>query len=178
MAHELIDVVGWAELPWTPPTDVVLLAVGGSRRRDTAADRDQVLLAVVDRVERARDRPVVLVSGGCAQGADRSAELVAAAMGLTMIRFLPEPAPKGSARWVHTALLHARNSRVVGLGHDLLAQVAADRTGGTEDAVRKAHALGKTVTLLLPDGAIVVESPPVSKRRSRGVPLMTGDTRR
>ena len=167
-AHRIIDVVGAAELSWAPPDHAVFVAVGGSRRRGTDADREQVMFACAERLERPDGRPVVFVSGGCPQGADRHVELFVEAAGLTLVRFLPALAPEGAPHWLRTGLLHARNTRVVMLGHELLAQVADDRTGGTEDAVKKAHRLGRPVTLLRSNGACVLEHPPVSKRR-RGV---------
>lgn len=163
-----IDVVGEQEFTWTGASDARFVAVIGSRRRDTFADIEQVLVAVAELVD-ATSGDVVLVSGGCRKGADNHAEHVAETCGLQMVRFLPCEVPEGSPHWVRTRALHDRNTRIVTLAGEVLAQVAPDRTGGTEDGVKKAHRLGRSVTLLNSDGTLTVEHSPVSKRRSRVV---------
>lgn len=165
-----IDVVGEQEFTWTGASDACFVAVIGSRRRNEESDREQVLRAVVAVLEReVGRRPVVFVSGGCRKGADRHIELFVEATELTLVRFLPRDVPAGSPHWARTRALHDRNTRIVTLAGEVLAQVAPDRTGGTEDGVKKAHRLGRSVTLLNPDGTLTVEHPPVSKRRSRVV---------
>lgn len=162
-----IDVVGDQEFVWTGTDDPCFVAVIGSRRRDEDSDRGQVLRAAVAVLEREVGlRPVVFVSGGCRKGADRHIELFVEAANLMLVRFLPRDVPEGSPHWIRTRALHDRNTRIVTLAGEVLAQVAPDRTGGTEDAVKKAHRLGRTVTLLNGDDTHTVEHPPVSKRRS------------
>jgi hypothetical protein len=115
--------------------------------------------------------PVAFVSGGCRQGADRTIELIVEVTKLVLLRFLPAPVAPGAPRWTHTRALHARNTRIVTTAHQVLAQVAPDRTGGTEDAVKKAHRLGRPVLLLRSDGTCAHELPPVSKRRTAMYPF-------
>jgi hypothetical protein len=161
------DVRGDAPRLWVPDYPAVMLGVGGSRRRRSADDVDQVLRYVTSAVDAAEvlGRRLVLVSGGCRVGADHSAELVAEVMGLDLLRFLPRDVPSGSPKFVAVVALFDRNTRVVEACERFVAQVSSDRTGGTEDAIKKAHKLGRPVDLLTVDGRVVTEQPPFRPAR-------------
>jgi hypothetical protein len=103
------------------------IGVVGSRRRDS--DRDfQLVKAEIIKHLKPGDR---LVSGGCPRGGDRFAEIVAKKLGLCIIIFYPDWEGLGRRAGFERNTYIARDSDV------LIACVAPDRTGGTEDTVRK-----------------------------------------
>lgn len=123
-----------------PPTKIKPKVIGivGSRRRDSQADYGALSIAFAE-IYRPGDR---LVSGGCSQGGDRFAEFLAKRMGLTITIHYPDwQGPAGKAAGFVRNTLIAQDCDV------LIALVAEDRTGGTEDTVKKALKLGKKVIL-------------------------------
>lgn len=115
--------------PWT-------IGIVGSRRRDSTQDFIKCYHKFLE-VYQEEDR---VVSGGCPQGGDRFAEIIARKMGLTFIVHYPNwngPAGRGAGI--------VRNTQIAQDCSILIALVADDRTGGTEDTVKKALKLGKTV---------------------------------
>lgn len=116
-----------------------IIGIVGSRRRNESKDFDAVQNALFE-IYKPGDR---IVSGGCSQGGDHFAEIIA-----------------GRHRWpidIHYAEWHKygrsagfkRNSYIARDADVLIACVAADRTGGTEDTIRKYLALGKTQLILV-----------------------------
>lgn len=99
---------------------------------------------VIDRVAELPPGSVV-VSGGC-RGPDKWAEEAAAARGLETAIHLPE-AGKSASRWAATEKFYARNQKIVDDSDVLVAFVAADRTGGTEDTIRRAQKKGIPIIL-------------------------------
>ena len=163
-----LTIVGDDHFEWSPPYPAELLAVIGSRRRNEPADAEQVLLYIAQRVDEAekRNERVVIVSGGASAGADRHAERIAAAAGLDLICFRPRTVPSGSPYYTFVKALFDRNTRIVETASVIAAQVHADRKGGTEDALKKAHLLGKVVDLLTPNGEVVREFAPAKSRKN------------
>jgi hypothetical protein len=95
-----------------------------------------MFLKVFDRIHKPGD---TLVSGGCPQGGDRFAEAAAKAWGLTITIHYPDWKGKGRIAGF------LRNTKVAEQCDVFIAVVAEDRTGGTEDAVKKVLKLGKKV---------------------------------
>lgn len=84
-----------------------------------------------------------IVSGGCPQGADSFAEWIAKKHQVPiMIHY---------ARWkvLGKAAGFARNGDIARDADVLIACVASDRTGGTEDTIKKYKALGKDRLILV-----------------------------
>jgi hypothetical protein len=161
----LIEVVGDDPLTWVAPYSVAAyVAVIGSRRRSTDEDRDQVLRFIEAR-DRIHGPKIVLVSGGASKGADRFAEIVAELAEIDLIRFRPRRVSEDAPYYVLVNALFDRNTRIVELAQEVGAQVHSTRKGGTEDAVKKAHILGRPVHILHGDGTISLESPPVRRKR-------------
>lgn len=105
------------------------LGIIGSRRRDSPED---FLLVKTKATELIKPYFIdTIVSGGCPLGADRFAPLIAQQLNLKMIVY--------PANWK----LHGRtagfirNSDIALWSDILLACVAEDRIGGTEDTIRK-----------------------------------------
>ena len=99
----------------------------GSRRRNSQEDYLIVQKAFLS-IYRHGDQ---LVSGGCPQGADRFAEVIA--------KNLQVPITIYYAEWnrLGRSAGFARNGSIAKAADVLIACVAEDRTGGTEDTIRK-----------------------------------------
>lgn len=116
-----------------------VIGIVGSRRRDSDSDF-RLCLAKFQEVYKPGDK---IVSGGCQKGGDRFAEIIARSKGLTItIHHADWNGPDGKRAGF------VRNTRIVEDCDTLIALVAEDRLGGTEDSVKKALALGKEVILL------------------------------
>ena len=107
----------------------------GSRRR---TDRETIEAAVGG-----LPLGTVVVTGG-AEGPDRWAEHAARTSGLEVIVHRPE-LHGVCARWQAAERFYARNQRIVDDSDLVIAFVAPDRTGGTEDTIRRAARAGKPV---------------------------------
>ncbi len=114
-----------------------VIGIIGSRRRSSGADY-LACVRTFDSIYRDGDK---IVSGGCPTGGDRFAEDIARTRGLTITVHYPN---WGAGR--HAGFL--RNSRIAGDADVLIAVVASDRKGGTEDTIKKAERLGKKVILV------------------------------
>lgn len=108
----------------------MFLGVVGSRRRDTEKDK-----AVVKEAVLRFDKPV-LVSGGCPHGADRFAEELAEELGLEIIIYYPDMTGVDS-RGSYAKACYARNKLIAQKSDVLIACVAPDRKGGTENTIKE-----------------------------------------
>jgi hypothetical protein len=115
------------------------IGIIGSRRRDTKEDLEKVINAFV-KIYEPGDQ---ICSGGCKKGGDRFAEIIAEAMGIPLVIHLPdknklnpillEKAPRAAYREIN----YARNTLVAMDSNPIIACVAPDRKGGTEDTIKK-----------------------------------------
>ena len=137
----------------------MILGIIGSRRRDTRADFELVA-AAFRKLSQPGDR---IVSGGCASGADRFAEIIAlelvkpghytlddlwkmdVRMRHHLIKELGAPIILHHAQWsiLGRRAGFVRNGFIARDADLLIACVAADRTGGTEDCIGKFLVKGK-----------------------------------
>lgn len=92
----------------------------------------------------------VVVSGGC-RGVDTWAAEAARAAGLDVVEHRPNLDGVRS-RGEASRRYHDRNSVVIDGCDSVIALVAEDRRGGTEDTIRKALAAGKPVRVVFADG--------------------------
>ena len=116
-----------------------VIGIVGSRRRSEAEDY-RLLYDKFMGLYRLGDS---IVSGGCPKGGDYYAEVIAKALGLTITIHYPDwNGPAGKAAGF------VRNTKIAEDCTILLALVAYDRTGGTEDTIKKAIKLGKKVIVL------------------------------
>ena len=83
-----------------------------------------------------------IVSGGCPKGGDRFAEMIAD------LRDIPIKIHKAEWDKYGKAAGFKRNTYIAEDADVIIAVVAADRTGGTEDTLRKAEKMGKTIYLV------------------------------
>jgi hypothetical protein len=111
------------------------VGVVGSRRR---TDREAIEACI------AEPAPETVVITGGARGPDEWAEQAARARGLEVIVYQPD-LNGVRTRWQATERFYARNQRLVDDSDSVIAFAAPDRTGGTEDAIRRATRAGKPV---------------------------------
>ena len=114
------------------------VAIVGSRSR---TDPD-----TVERLVAELSADTVIVSGG-ASGPDTWAEEAARKHGLAVHVFRPDLEGVRSQGQV-TRRYHNRNQRIVDAADELIALVAPDRRGGTEDTIRRAERKGIPITIL------------------------------
>lgn len=114
------------------------IGIIGSRRR---TDREAIEAYIA---QLATD--TVVITGG-AQGPDQWAERAAQTRGLTVV--VHKPNLDGAlTRWQMAERYYARNQAIVVDSDSIVAFVAPDRTGGTEDTIRRAKRAGKPVEVL------------------------------
>lgn len=125
-------------MPEVPKRKRQCIAIVGSRRRNASADYIKLKEEFL-RIYREGDS---IVSGGCEWGADSWVYALAREVGCTLIVHYAKRASQGRAAGPIRNSLIARDCTVC------LAVVTEDRTGGTEDTVRKCKRLGKRVVLV------------------------------
>ena len=111
------------------------IGIVGSRRR---ADRGTVVACIAELAPE-----TVVVTGG-ARGPDRWAETAARARGLGVVVHKPDLG-EVRTRWRVIDCYYARNQAIVDGSDRIIAFVAPERTGGTEDTIRRAERAGKPV---------------------------------
>lgn len=107
----------------------MIIGIVGSRRRDTEKDKQIVEKALLEYIEQFGD--VTICSGHCPKGADRFAEELAEKYKLKTIIY-----PADWNKYGNIAGFK-RNTDIAKTSDKLIACVAPDRTGGTEDTVKK-----------------------------------------
>ena len=120
-----------------------VIGIVGSRRRNEPADFIDCWNAFL-KVFEPGDK---IVSGGCTTGGDRFAELIAEKFDLTQTNggliIFPADWKKYGKR---AGFL--RNTDIANTADVLIAVVASDRKGGTEDTIRKASKLHKQIIIV------------------------------
>jgi len=112
-----------------------VIGIVGTRRRDS---KEAYLLVHQTLKKFMKDQhELIICSGGCPKGADRFAELLAKLYCLPLLIF--------PADWDRHKNLAGfiRNTDIANTSDILIACVAKDRTGGTEDTINKFTKLGK-----------------------------------
>ena len=117
------------------------IGIIGSRRRDSQEDFTQLEKAFLE-IYRDGDK---LVSGGCPKGGDRMAEIIAKKFQIPITIYYAQWDKLGKRAG------YARNADIAKDADVLLALVAQDRTGGTEDTISKAEKMGKSIVILSPN---------------------------
>lgn len=116
-----------------------VIGIVGSRRRNKGAD----LQLTVTAFHKIYEKGDTLVSGGCPQGGDRFCEIIAGANTIPITIHHAEWDKFGKSAGFKRNTYIARDADV------LIAVVAADRKGGTEDTIKKYLALGKKELILV-----------------------------
>jgi len=107
----------------------MIIGIVGSRRRDTEEDKKLIENKLLEYIEKYPD--VTICSGHCPKGGDRFAEELAEKYKLKTIIYPADWKKYGRGAGF------MRNTDIVKTSDKLIACVASDRTGGTEDTVKK-----------------------------------------
>jgi len=136
-----------------------VIGVVGSRRRNSGEDRQLVYLTIHHHRQCVGGN-TILVSGGCPKGADLFAEEYAEMHRLPIVRHLPDHAhlnPNLPPRAQWAVINYARNTLIANDADVLIACVAPDRKGGTEDTIKKFRKrLGFTEAQAIEDGKLIL----------------------
>lgn len=103
------------------------IGIIGTRRRDTGI----ALKAVEDKLREIYTEEDWIISGGCPKGGDKFANILAKKYGIPILIFYPNWDKYGKAAGL------IRNASIANESDVLIACVAKDRTGGTEDTIKK-----------------------------------------
>lgn len=130
------------------------IGIVGSRRRNSPPDK-QLVLDAFQKIYDEENGDACIVSGGCPEGADKFAEEIAEQFGMTkkngrLIIHKPNKPPKGSPYYMFVKAFHARNTLIAEDADILIAVVAENRKGGTENTIETAEKLEKEVRLIFP----------------------------
>ena len=104
-----------------------IIGIIGTRRRDRHKDYEVVEKEFFEVYEEGD----WICSGGCPKGGDRFAEKIAKRYGIPIIIFYPNWKKHGKGAGI------IRNTYIAITSCELIACVAEDRTGGTEDTIKK-----------------------------------------
>lgn len=115
----------------------------GSRRRNTEED----YLLVEKHFVSIYEKGDLIVSGGCPKGGDNFAEIISAVFNVWMVVWYPKWKMDNGffRRWAG----FERNTIIAQNGDIIIACVAPDRTGGTEDTIKK-------FKIKNPDGEVIL----------------------
>jgi hypothetical protein len=103
------------------------IGIVGSRRRDGIKDFNDV----GEKLNEIYKDGDIIVSGGCPKGADRFAEKLAKHFGIPILIYYPDYKRYGRGA------TFVRNKQIADASDFLIACVAEDRKGGTEDTIKK-----------------------------------------
>lgn len=133
----------------TPWKAKVTIGIVGSRRRNEESDKELLRDYLWERWGNFWE-DVQFVSGGCPLGADRFADELAKEIGLTIVTHYPRrhTLSENPKRWDWARINYDRNDLIVRDCDVLLAVVAEDRKGGTEDSIKRAQKMKKEIVLL------------------------------
>jgi hypothetical protein len=115
------------------------IGIIGTRSRDGSRNLDLIRKALLGIYEQGDE----IVSGGCPQGGDRFAEMLAKEQQIPIKIYYAQWMLKGKSAGFQRNELIARDADV------MIACVALDRKGGTEDTIKKYLAMGKTGLILV-----------------------------
>ena len=106
-----------------------IIGIIGSRRRNTAEDFELCVRKFLELYEDGDE----IVSGGCPQGGDRFAEVIAKEFEIPIKIYYAKWKKHGKSAGFKRNTYIAKDSDII------IALVAKDRTGGTEDTLKKAQ---------------------------------------
>lgn len=110
------------------------IGIIGCRARDSFKDYMLVCETVLKLQERIEITDIV--SGGCKKGGDRFAEIIAHELKIIPTIFYPQ-CSKNSPKYIYREEAFKRNWKIAQNSDILIALVSKERTGGTEDTIRK-----------------------------------------
>lgn len=135
------------------------IAIVGSRRRHNRKVQQQIFCIVEECMLDCgrKDEPFEVVSGGCMLGADIFARDAAHAYRVPYWEFPVDHSTPIEHKGEFAKRAYARNRLIAERADVIYAFVSADRTGGTENTIKHAKELGKTVFVIDGAGQIYLE---------------------
>ena len=118
--------------------DIKKIGIVGSRRRNSEKDYQKIKRVFLREVGNGD----IVITGGCREGADYFAEILIEQFNVQIVIFKPEWTKYGR---IATFM---RNTQIASISDVLIACVAIDRKGGTEDTIKKFkkfHPKGKLI---------------------------------
>ena len=118
--------------------DIKKIGIVGSRRRNSEKDYQKIKRVFLREVGNSD----IVITGGCREGADYFAEILIEQFNVQIVIFKPEWTKYGR---IATFM---RNTQIASISDVLIACVAIDRKGGTEDTIKKFkkfHPKGKLI---------------------------------
>lgn len=115
-----------------------IIGIIGTRRRNSDEDLEKVIKEFL-KIYKPGD---IICSGGCDEGGDKFANIIAKQWGLSILTHYPD--------WLihHKGAGFIRNTKIAKDSTIIIACVAPDRKGGTEDTIEKfekLHPYGKVI---------------------------------
>jgi len=126
------------------------IGIVGSRRRNSKEDYEALKRVFLDIYKEGDE----IVSGGCPLGADHMAEILSKEYNIPIKIHYPNKSKldpeklKKNAKWAYAEINFARNTLISQDSDILICVVASDRKGGTEDTIKKAEKMNKTIVLV------------------------------
>lgn len=128
----------------------IKIGIVGSRRRNTDEDKQKVRETLLTFLSTYPYLGITLISGGCPLGADRFAEELAEELNIPITIHYPNKSNlKSNSKWAWAEINYARNTLIAQDSDILIACVAEDRKGGTEDTIKKFQKMGKPGLILI-----------------------------
>jgi len=129
---------------------LIKIGIIGSRRRNKHEDFVTLQGKVMQFVEEYGKDNVTFVSGGCPKGGDRFAEILAKQLEIPIVIHYPDKSKlEANTRWAYAKICYARNTLIAQDADILVACVASDRKGGTEDTIKKYLSYDKNNLILM-----------------------------
>lgn len=132
-----------------PQLKTIRIGVVGSRRRTSYKEKKKLFDALAHLCLKYRDKckEIILVSGGCPEGADAFAKEYADLVGIKIEEFLPQ-IEDTFTYYQRVLAYYARNELIAKNSDFIIAMPAPDRKGGTENTIGWAETYKKKVVLL------------------------------
>ena len=134
---------------------LVNIGVVGSRQRNTDTDLSLVRHEIRMLVSKYGDDNITIISGGCPKGADKFAEIIAKELGIKTIIHHPDKSKldkklmRSKPKVAYAIINYARNTLIAEDSDILIACVAHNRKGGTEDTIKKFKKMNKGKVILV-----------------------------
>ena len=110
------------------------LGIVGTRKRN---EKKHYILVCEKVLELGIENISEIVSGGCKQGGDRFAEIIAKELNIPIKIFRPQCETDYTKPWLWVEAAYARNQQIADYSDKLIALVSPWRSGGTENTVEK-----------------------------------------